>query len=125
MEALKETTNWGTAGAKNNTYLLDGTNLVAYIPYGGKPFFFKNPIKGFDKRGRTFEKVDIELFPVRTHYAQAINSAMIKMNDYFDSRKVTGSKGEIYTVNDKAGTCTCPGHTYRGACKHVKELESV
>jgi hypothetical protein len=124
MEALKETTNWGP-GTKNNTYLLDGTNLIAYIPHGGQPYQFKNPIKGFDKRGRTFEKVDIELFPNRTHYAQVINSAMIKMNDYFDSRKVTGSKGEIYTVNDKEGTCTCPGYTYRGACKHVKELESV
>jgi hypothetical protein len=122
MEALKETTNWGP-GTKNNTYLLDGTNLIAYIPHGGQPYQFKNPIKGFDKRGRTFEKVDIELFPNRTHYAQVINSAMIKMNDYFDSRKVTGSKGEIYTVNDKEGTCTCPGYTYRGACKHIKQPE--
>ena len=122
MEALKETTNWGP-NTKNNTYLLDGNNLIAYIPHGGKPYQFKNPIKGFDKRGRTFEKVDIELFPNRTHYAQVINSAMIKMNDYFDSRKVTGSKGEIYTVNDKEGTCTCPGYTYRGACKHVKQPE--
>ena len=122
MEALKETTNWGP-GTRNNTYLLDGTNLIAYIPHGGQPYQFKNPIKGFDKRGRTFEKVDIELFPNRTHYAQVINSAMIKMNDYFDSRKVTGSKGEIYTVNDKEGTCTCPGYTYRGACKHIKQPE--
>ena len=123
MEALKETTNWGTAGAKNNTYLLDGTNLIAYIPYGGKPFFFKNPIKGFDKRGRTFEKVDIELFPNRTHYAQVINAATVAISNIFDSRKVTGSKGEIYTVNDKEGTCTCAGYTYRGTCKHIKQLE--
>jgi len=31
--------------------------LVAYIKIGEQtPFYFKNPIKGFDKRGRKFEK---------------------------------------------------------------------
>jgi uncharacterized Zn finger protein len=24
-------------------------------------------------------------------------------------------------VNRKLRTCTCPGYTYRGACKHVKD----
>jgi uncharacterized Zn finger protein len=25
-------------------------------------------------------------------------------------------------VDTLEGTCTCPGYTFRGACKHVKEL---
>ena len=54
MDAYKEVTG-GQFPA--HTYLLDGTSLVAYIRVGEqKAFYFKNPIKGFDKRGRKFEK---------------------------------------------------------------------
>jgi hypothetical protein len=118
MEALQEVTDWGTAAATNNTYLLDGTNLVAYIPQGGKPYYFKNPIKGFDKRGRKFVKVDIGLFP--NNHPLALFS--IGINRVLNTRTVKGSKGETYTVNDDEGTCSCPGYTYRGTCKHIKEL---
>jgi hypothetical protein len=118
MEALQEVTDWGTAAATNNTYLLDGTNLVAYIPQGGKPYYFKNPIKGFDKRGRKFVKVDVGLFP--NNHPLALFS--IGINKVLNTRTVKGSKGETYTVNDDEGTCSCPGYTYRGTCKHIKEL---
>jgi hypothetical protein len=116
MEALLETTDWGSKSATNNTYLLDGNNLVAYIPHGGKPFFFKNPIKGFDKRGRTFVKVDVNLFPPNDPFALFT----VPLSAALNSRTVKGSKGETYTVNDDEGTCTCPGYTYRGSCKHLK-----
>lgn len=54
MDAYKEVTG-GQFPA--HTYLLDGNNLVAYIKVGEqRAFYFKNPIKGFDKRGRKFEK---------------------------------------------------------------------
>ena len=54
MDAYKEVTG-GQFPA--HTYLLDGNNLVAYIKVGEqKAFYFKNPIKGFDKSGRKFEK---------------------------------------------------------------------
>jgi hypothetical protein len=60
MQALKETTDWATP---NHTYLLDGTTLVAYIKQGTtEPFYFKNGIKHFDKRGRTFQAVDQKQF---------------------------------------------------------------
>ena len=32
-------------------------------------------------------------------------------------RLVEGSKGQIYRVT--SSSCTCPGFTFRGACKHV------
>jgi len=28
-------------------------------------------------------------------------------------------KGNSYFVDDEAHTCTCPGFTFRGSCKHV------
>jgi len=102
MEALKETTG-GQFPA--HTYLLDGNNLVSYIKAGEtEPFYFKNPIKGFDKRGRKFATVTPNPFKVK------VQSNLIK---------VKGSKGNEYTIDTDAQTCNCPGFTFRGACKHL------
>ena len=102
MEALRETTG-GQFPA--HIYLLDGNNLVSYIKSGDtEPFYFKNPIKGFDKRGRKFATVTPNPFKVKAQ------SNLIT---------VKGSKGNEYTIDPEAKTCTCPGFTFRGACKHV------
>jgi len=104
MEALRETTG-GLFPA--HTYLLDGTTLVAYIKKGeSEPFYFKNGIKGFDKRGRKFETVKPNPFKEQKRETRIA---------------VTGSKGQVYFIDQEAGTCTCPGYTYRGTCKHVVE----
>ncbi len=104
MEALRETTG-GQFPA--HIYLLDGNNLVSYIKSGEtEPFYFKNPIKGFDKRGRKFESVTPNPFKVKTQ------SNLIK---------VKGSKGNEYTIDTDAQTCNCPGFTFRGSCKHLAE----
>ena len=102
MEALRETTG-GLFPA--HVYLLDGNNLVSYIKSGEtEPFYFKNPIKGFDKRGRKFATVTPNPFKVKT----SSNLITIK-----------GSNGKEYTLNPDTNTCTCPGFTFRGACKHL------
>jgi len=108
MEALRET----TGGLFHpHIYLLDGTKLVAYIKAKeATPFYFKNPIKGFDKRGRQFEKVSTGLF--KSH----VESAVIE---------VQGSKGAVYYVDPEAKSCSCPGFQFRGNCKHVEALETV
>ena len=105
MEALIETTG-GLFPA--HTYLLDGTTLVAYIKVGTtEPFYFKNGIKNFDKRGRKFEKASTNLF--ETH----VETNLIE---------VQGSKGAVYYVDPEAHSCTCPGFTFRGKCKHTEIL---
>jgi hypothetical protein len=104
MEAVRETTG-GLFPA--HIYLLDGNNLVSYIKTGEtEPFYFKKPIKGFDKRGRKFESVTPNPFKVKTQ------SNLIK---------VKGSKGNEYTIDIDAQTCNCPGFTFRGTCKHLAE----
>jgi hypothetical protein len=106
MKAYKEITDWTTP---NNTYLLDGNNLVAYIKQDEtEPFYFKNPIKGFDRRGRKFLELTDNPFEVK------VSSSL---------REVKGSKGNSYFVNDSEGTCTCPGFSFRGKCKHIESKE--
>jgi hypothetical protein len=100
MEALVETTGELFPA---HTYLLEGNNLVAYVKKGElTPFYFKNPIKGFDKRGRKFAPGNITLFT--TQKAQ-------------NERTVIGSSGQVYTLTEDS--CSCPGFTYRGTCKHM------
>ena len=100
MEAVIET----TGGAFHaHTYLLDGTNLVAYVKVNETtPFYFKKPIKGFDRRGRKFIPGNITLFNTKKD-----------VNEH----TVIGSSGQAYTVTEES--CTCPGFTYRGTCKHM------
>ena len=102
MDAYKEVTG-GQFPA--HTYLLDGNNLVAYIKVGEqRAFYFKNPIKGFDRRGRKFEKTDSTTFKFK-----AVSHLI----------EVKGSNGSSYQVDPEARTCTCPGFTFRGSCKHI------
>ena len=102
MEALQETTG---GQFPPHIYLLDGNKLVSYIKSGeSEPFYFKNPIKGFDKRGRKFATITPNPFKVKT----SSNLITIK-----------GSNGKEYQIDPDAKTCTCPGYTFRGTCKHV------
>ena len=103
MQAVIETTG-GQFPA--HTYLLDGNNLVAYVKVNEtEAFYFKNPIKGFDKRGRKFEEVSPNPFK--------------QLKKESNGRTVIGSRGQTYTVT--AESCTCPGFTYRATCKHMAE----
>lgn len=103
MEAFKEITG---GLFPPHIYLLDGTTLVAYIRSGTKtPFYFKNGIKGFDKRGRKFEVVKPNPF---------------KAKKQSNTIAVQGSKGQTYYVDPEAKTCTCPGFVFRGTCKHLE-----
>ena len=108
MEAVVETTVWSDSKNVNHTYLLDGTKMVAYIKVGDTvPFYFKKPIT-IDKRGRKF--IPLKVNPFR---AVKEKSTIIK---------VSGSKGNVYSIDTDEKTCTCPGYMYRGTCKHITEL---
>lgn len=103
MQALQEITG---GQFHPHTYLLDGNSLIAYIKHNTTtPFYFKNPIKGFDKRGRKFVEVNADAFNT-TSQPTTIT--------------VQGSKGQTYYVDPEAKTCTCPGFIFRGTCKHLE-----
>ena len=111
MQALKEITVWPN-GTPNHVYLLDGDKLVAYIRDGAtEAKYFTSPIRGFSKSGRKFVSASLDLFELPTQVSSV--------------REVVGSRGDVYIINLDELTCTCPGYTYRGACKHTKLVETV
>jgi len=113
MEALRETTVWTGVEYKtpNHDYLLDGDTVVAYRPWGtGEIRVLKGKLK-IDRRGRKFEKLEPNPF---TALDTANKEPMVL--------EVQGSKGAVYRVNVESKTCSCPGYTYRGNCKHVEVL---
>ena len=69
-------------------------------------------------------------FPVRVverHRIVEVNDLPVDYTEPASDRiekKVHGSKGNEYTVVKEYGksTCTCPGFTFRGQCKHLLEL---
>ena len=110
MQAFKETTVWENSAQTNHIYLLDSDKMLAYIRKGTEEeFWFKNPIR-IDKRGRKFELIEPNPFSGLGGRVQ-------------NTKEVVGSKGQTYIVNLDEHTCTCAGFTFRGTCKHIKELE--
>ena len=100
IKVLQETTDWPYKGV----YHINSSNeLVAYQSTIYSPLkTFKSPIKNFSKSHRKFKLV--------REYEEKFDSDVIT---------VKGSKGNTYTIKD--GNCSCPGFTFRGDCKHVKE----
>ena len=98
IEILQEITDWGKYNVTNGVYHVNSAGQL--VQHNDK--VFKNPIKQFSKARRKFTKIGErpeELAP--------------------DVTVVKGSNGKTYTIED--GKCSCPGYTFRGNCKHVKE----
>jgi hypothetical protein len=96
----------------NHDYWLDGDRVLAYRKWGqGDVIPLSGKIK-IDRRGRKFVKLDPNPFAALQH-SQREEPVVVE---------VKGSKGNSYWVNVQDKTCTCPGFTFRGACKHLEVL---
>jgi SWIM zinc finger len=115
-EAYKETTIWADGSTSiNHTYLLEGDRMIAYMrSQTSVPFYFRTPIP-IDRRGRKFERLETNPFE--------LVASVVEPQTVSELKEIEGSKGAKYYLNVEARTCTCPGFTYRGDCKHVKALE--
>ena len=101
IEILQEVTDWGKYKVANGVYHvnsaghLDQHNDVVY----------DTPIKAFSKARRKFKKIG--------ERPEELESGIME---------VQGSNGNVYLVDTINKTCTCPGFTFRGNCKHVKAI---
>jgi len=102
IQVLQEVTDWPYKGVY---HVNNSGHLVAYQSTIYSPVEkYKKPIKIFSKSGRKFKLIK--------EYEE-------KITEDKNVIVVKGSKGNTYTITD--GVCSCPGYTYRGDCKHVKE----
>jgi hypothetical protein len=85
--------------------------MYGYIKTGTEEVTVMKKAYPFDQRRRSFQEVkelgEIDLDEVKS-----------------EKWEFVGSKGDIYIVQkiDNMLKCSCPGFTYRGDCKHVKEI---
>ena len=107
IEILQEVTDWGKYKVNNGIYHVNSAGqLVAYQPNKKSEVQILNvPSTQFSKSRRKFIKIGEREEELASHI-----------------KKITGSKGNVYLLDTEKKTCTCPGFTYRGNCKHVKEI---
>jgi hypothetical protein len=123
LKIMQEVTEWKGVDYRqpNHVYLMDGDKVYAYSKWGKEaPLYMKNFLR-IDRRGRKFVEVkkntwrfDLKL-KIETEEAEKPKG---------QTWRVAGSKGGEYTVSlhDGRWSCTCPGHGFRGRCRHVDEL---
>ena len=107
IEILQEVTDWGKYKVNNGIYHVNSAGkLVAYQPNKKSEVQVLNvPSTQFSKSRRKFIKIGEREEELASHI-----------------KKIIGSKGNVYLLDTEKKTCTCPGFTYRGNCKHVKEI---
>jgi hypothetical protein len=118
MKIYQEVTEWKGVSYRqpNHVYLMDGDKAYAYSRWGeGEPEYFKNPSR-LDRRGRKFVEVKKNPWGFNLKIKSAEEKPAGK------TWEVQGSKGNTYTVSllDGRWSCTCPGATFRGSCRHIE-----
>lgn len=106
IQILQEVTDWGKYKVNNGVYHINGAGkLIAYQRNKDSEVQVLNvPSNQFSKSRRKFVKIGERAEELASHIV-----------------KVEGSKGNVYLVDTEKMTCTCPGFTFRGTCKHIKE----
>lgn len=99
IEILQEVTDWGKYKIANGVYHVNSAGQLVQH----NDTVFKTPIKQFSKTRRKFKKIGERAEEI------APNVKVVK-----------GSNGKTYTIEE--GKCSCPGYTFRGNCKHIKEF---
>ena len=115
MRAVIETTKWADGvEAYNHVYLLDGDQCLAYIPHNTRDIRYFDSPRRIKLGGRTFKELKYNPFQLPKDEPQ--NQVL----------EVQGSQGQTYFVTQVGGewSCSCPGHVFRGQCKHVETAKN-
>ena len=121
MKAYLEITTWDSDFAvPNHIYFLNESKdkMYGYVQAGtGLVQTMRTPYR-FHTRGRKFREVaNTWNFGVEEEVSETRGK----------EHKILGSRGNVYTVTDDAGSwsCTCPASKWqKGDCKHIIALKS-
>jgi hypothetical protein len=124
LRIVEEITEWDVDYRQpNHVYLMSGDKALAYVPWGkGRPVYFKT-FQRIDRRGRKF--VEVKRNPWKFDLSIKIEEETVEKSNG-QTWTVPGSKGAEYIVSLSEGrwSCNCPGHGFRGRCRHVDELRA-
>jgi len=114
MKVLKEVTKWEVDYRQpNHTYLMNGDKIVAYRAWHeGKPQAAHG--HRLDQRYRKFVEVPLVAEDWNGFADVDTDPAVIR---------IQGSGNKTYEINVDKETCSCPGFTFRGACKHIQQYK--
>jgi hypothetical protein len=123
MKYFQEVTEWNCGyDVPNHIYYMNDakTEAVGYIPAGKKRLIkFSKPMK-LDTKGRKFVKLSKDAEPDSVYFEKKTEPKPAA-----NVITVEGSKGNKYfvSVSGTRYTCTCPGFSFRGKCKHVESVK--
>jgi hypothetical protein len=123
LKIMQEITNWRVPYRQpNHVYLMSGDRVIAMSRWGKEPPEYLASQSRIDRRGRKFieAKKNRWGFDVKVRIIQ-------DETPRGETWAVKGSRGDEYTVSLQDGrwSCTCPGAMFRGACRHIAEIQQT
>ncbi len=123
LKILQEVTDWKVPYRQpNHVYLMNGDRVVAMSRWGKEPPEYFRSQSRIDRRGRKFVEIK------KNSWGFDMKVSVIQdEKPRGETWEVQGSKGNTYTVSllDGRWSCTCPGATFRGSCKHIEHQKSL
>ena len=126
ISAYKEVTEWDNSEfvVPNHTYLFDGkSNILAYAKASNDDLVILHKPLPIDTRRRKFIKVKHKALD---EYGATVVIDVPNLENT-PHWSVKSDSGKTYTVTLESGKyqCNCVGYTYRGACKHSKQIKEA
>jgi hypothetical protein len=125
LKIFEEVTQWSGVEYRqpNHVYLMDGDKVYAYSKWGKEPPHYMKTFLRIDRRGRKFVEAKRNQWKFDLSISTEVSAK--EPEPQGEVWTVLGSKGNQYFVNLNAGhwSCTCPGHGFRGRCRHVEEIQ--
>ena len=126
ISAYKEVTEWDNSEfvVPNHVYLFDGkSNILAYAKASNDDLVILHKPLPIDTRRRKFIKVKHKALD---EYGATVVIDVPNLENT-PHWSVKSDSGKTYTVTLESGKyqCNCVGYTYRGACKHSKQIKEA
>lgn len=125
VKIVQEVTEWKVPYRQpNHVYVMSGDRILAMSLWGThEPKYFASPNR-INRGGRKFVEVKQNLWRFNLDTMADLEADQAAPRG--ETWEVEGSKGNRYIVSRDLGhwSCTCPGHGFRGRCRHVDEVSA-